>query len=181
MINSIWPQIKKSYGGGILTSVETDSGGVAKQLDTDVGIDFIQTDKNQVCHTYATRVQAVGKFWKTFTVRSEKTSGKRTEMEKRTNAITHNGTLPKYTCQGYVNNWNDNLFLGCAVIETEELFRIIQMYTNERGFCSLKKRINPQDGTAFVVVDYDCLKYKGARTLQIFDGKTANQLQFDLS
>ena len=52
-----------------MTSVETDSGGVAKQLDTDVGIDFIQTDKNHVCHTYATRVQ-IGKFWKTFTVRS---------------------------------------------------------------------------------------------------------------
>ena len=179
MVNSVWPQISEVYGGGFLTSVETDKGCIAKQLDADVGIDFIQTDRNHTTKSYATRMQQ-GRFWKTFTIRSIKTSGKRTEMHKRRNAIQYNGDLPKYTCHGYVNNWHDNSFLGCGVIETIELFKIIEMYTSKSGLCLLEKKINPQDGTEFVVVRYGDLRKKNARTLNVFDAKKDSQLSLQL-
>jgi len=177
MVNSVWPKIKDTYGGGILTSVETDRGHIAKQLDTDVGIDFIQTDKNHTTKSYATRMQQ-GRFWRTFTIRSIKSSGKRTEMHKRLNALHYNGDLPKYTCHGYVNNWHDNTFLGCGVIETMELFKIIEEYTSKSGLCLLDKKINPEDGTEFVVVRYADLKRKNAKTLNVFDAKKDSQLSF---
>ncbi|MFA5376470.1 MAG: hypothetical protein WC455_12060 [Dehalococcoidia bacterium] len=171
-IKSIWPAISLNVGGGNLIPVEdtTDNKDFMRTLDQEAGIDAWQVIKDKgVVRGIASRVQKIErnrdgiyKPFNSFTIRYRRTSGSKTEYEKRLYAITHKSSgnlFPGFTVQGYINADTGQL-ISAAIVKTFDLFKHI-----EQGIEGKDKdyiiQSNGSDGNEFIVVYWSKLVEAG--------------------
>jgi hypothetical protein len=150
----VWPRFAAALGGGSLVPVEsvTDSA-FAKLLDTQAGIDAWQVVGTGGLRGVASRVQWGGTCWDSWTVRTQRVSGARTERDK---LIDPDFTLirPSYHIQAYVDGRGGRL-LAAACIRTNDLVRMVL------GGLVGPERTNPVDGARFVPVWWDAAEQEG--------------------
>ena len=109
---------------GKIYSIENSSNEILILLDKLSGIDYIRQNENGL-QGIAARVQW-GKNWDTFTIRSKRHTGTKTELEKRLYAIENGYFYPAFTLQAYFDNRQTNNLLSIAVIKTIDLYNIYQ-------------------------------------------------------
>lgn len=119
-------------------------------MDKLSGIDLIRED-NHGLQGVAARVQ-FGSNFKTFTIRSKRKSGVKTELEKRFEQIKHGYFYPAFTLQAYFDCREKLNLQSIAIIKTVDLYSFIEtvpdkIYTQKSDnffkFCywrDLKKR-----------------------------------------
>jgi len=143
-----------------LLSTEGSDILICKWLDQYSGIDLIGK-KNDNLMTIASRIQW-DKNYKTFTIRYKRTSGAKTEYDKRIEAIEKGYLYPGWTLQAYMKGIFDNnelidenslKILGCAVVRTDELYRFI---TEEK---IIFHNTANHEGNEFIYVYWDHIKH----------------------
>lgn len=115
--------LPKLISGEILT-IESSENNVLIKLDRKSGVDYIREDETGL-QGIAARVQW-GNDWNTFTIRKERHTGTKTELEKRKEQIDKGYFYPAFTMQAYFNNREDNKLLSIAVIRTLDLYYFIE-------------------------------------------------------
>lgn len=149
-LTTVWPCISTKCGGGEIKPVEVLSDNkLAKDLDVLCGIDIWQTVGGEGCRGIASRVQFGDKDWGTFTVRSRRFSGAKTEYQKRLHAIQSGGRFiyPYITCHAYVTNFGE--LLNAYVATTKSIFEAI-----ESGNYEVRQTTNAE----FFAVDATCVE-----------------------
>lgn len=118
----VWPAIKASFKAKMI-SVEGDKSNVSRELDMSSGIDaYIKSE--QGIQSLASRVQRcdASRPWNTFTIRSARDIGGKTEIHKRVSSIKNNDSIyPMLTMQAYVSEI-DFSFASAAIVRTEHLY-----------------------------------------------------------
>jgi hypothetical protein len=162
-VNFAWPAVKDLCGGGTLELVEsTTAEGFQKQLDVLAGIDSWQLlDGRGYMRGIASRMQQSDNNWKTFTIRKSRSSGARTELEKRLEQIARaeEGALyPYLTVQGYVRHWTNGPLIGAAVVRTADLYKFVVEHEAD-----IKPLPNRADGNWFYPVGWGWLRHCGVK------------------
>lgn len=129
-VTHVWPAVAAWCGDGRLEMVEDSTArGLAKEFDTLAGIDAWQLlDDRGYMRGIASRVQAGDRNWRTFTIRSRRHNGSRTEFEKRLESIRDRragAIYPALTIQAYVRDFVRGPLLGAAVVRTLDLFEYL--------------------------------------------------------
>jgi len=170
-----------------LISTEDQETLICKWLDQYSGIDLIGK-KNDNLMTMACRIQW-DKNYKTFTIRYKRTSGAKTEYEKRIEAIEKGYLYPGWTMQAYMNGMFDNnnklidekslKILGCAVIRTDVLYKFI----NEEKI--IFHNTANHEGNEFIYVYWDHIKqlnsfWQYERNNKIYFAPKQIELKFEL-
>lgn len=112
---------------GRIHTIENQKNEVLMKIDIKSGIDYIREDENGL-QGIAARVQW-GNNWDTFTIRSERHTGTKTELEKRLHQIENGYFYPAFTIQAYFDNRQDNNLLSIAIIKTDDLY---DLYKSKR-------------------------------------------------
>lgn len=134
----VWPVISSWCGGGDCIDVEQGTTGVADNvislLDMRGGIDQLQILPDRAgLIGIASRIQWGQKSWDTFTVRESRCSGSRTELSKRSHALSHPGVLyPYWTVQAYLSHRDNGTLLSVALAYTHELIPYAQKHGTVR-------------------------------------------------
>ena len=115
--------LPKLISGKIYT-IECQDNEVLMLLDQKSGIDYIRENKKGL-QGIAARVQW-GKNWDTFTIRTQRHTGTKTEYKKRLEQIKNGYFYPAFTLQAYFNNRNENKLLSIAIIRTLRLYKFIE-------------------------------------------------------
>jgi hypothetical protein len=150
-----------SHIKGDLVNIETNDTQLANLFDQYSGIDAFQVVNKQL-RGVAIRVQW-GKAWDTFTIRFRRSSGARTEYEKRSEAIfSDKGYLyPYLTIQAYIDKRDDaQNILSCCVVKTLDLYKYIFV-----NMPNLKPRTCPE-GNEFLHIKFDDLSRAGAQLIR---------------
>lgn len=145
---------------GDLISIELENAKLSKMFDQYSGIDAFQLIDNKL-RSVALRMQKCqNRAWDTFTIRYKRSTGARTEYEKRTEAVfSDKGFMyPYLTIQAYYNDDTSSL-LSFGVVKTEDLYKYIVM-----NMPNIKKR-TVSDGNEMLVVSFKELKNKGVKIL----------------
>lgn len=153
-----------SHIKGDIVDIETSDSQLAKLFDQYSGIDAIQII-NQQLRAVAIRVQW-GNAWDTFTIRYKRSSGAKTEYQKRADAVlSDKGYLyPYLTIQAYLDKRGDSTkILSCGVVKTEDLYKF--MFKN---MPYLNKRVCPE-GNEFIYVSFGALIEHGAKIIVFGD------------
>jgi|GEM_PF-1190235 len=159
----VWPKGGLWIGNGELIHVEsiTDSE-FANRLDILGGIDAWQVIQNKGIRGIASRIQWYeDKYYRSLTIRAERTSGAETELPKRLRAIkTGNGWLyPEYTFQAYVTERRNGELIYICMARTTDLYEYVD-WRIRKGKLS-EKLYNPQDGNSFHPIWVEDLKAFG--------------------
>lgn len=99
-------------------------------LDVTCGIDYLVQD-NIGLRGLAVRIQ-FGDAYNTFTIRSERNTGTKTEEAKRKEQIEGDYIYPYFTLQAYFNSETSMDLTSIAVIKTKDLYK--ELETNENVF-----------------------------------------------
>jgi hypothetical protein len=131
-VQYVWPAVSAWCGIGRLEMVESSTArGLVRDFDTLAGIDAWQLlDHRGFMRGIASRVQEGDRNWRTFTVRSRRHNGARTEFEKRLEALRdrRSGAIyPALTIHGYVRDFESGPLLGAAVVRTIDLYEYLDM------------------------------------------------------
>ena len=119
---------------GEIISVEAQENEIKKLLDFEAGIDYLRKDKHGL-QGIAWRAQ-FNYTCNTFTIRTERESGNKTELEKRLYAIENEYIYPEFTIHAYFDNEiNLNLY-SVAIIKTVDLF---DFYKKNKGMFGIGK------------------------------------------
>jgi hypothetical protein len=109
---------------GEIISIEESNNSVLLLFDQYSGIDYLR--KNDIgLQGIASRIQ-FGKAWNTFTIRTERISGAKTEYVKRKEQIKEGYIYPYYTLQAYFDNRKDLNLLSICIIKTIDLYKEIE-------------------------------------------------------
>jgi hypothetical protein len=151
----VWPAIQHSQGG-VLISVEGDSGVASRQMDMTSGIDALIMGENGI-KTLANRVQRTSPSqpWNTFTIRAARITRAKTEYDKRKTALEDgDALLPSLTMQAYVSNI-DNRFISACTVRTRDLFEFIKEVPDKvkikRTFDAIFKVVRWRDLAAWMI------------------------------
>jgi len=106
---------------GKIIPVEAQDSDLKKLLDIEAGIDYFRKDKHGL-QGIAWRAQ-FEYTCNTFTIRTERESGNKTELEKRLYAIKNDYIYPEFTIQAYFDNIIDCNLYSIAIIKTVDLFK----------------------------------------------------------
>lgn len=146
----VWPVIGPMIGGGTIISVESLDSNLSMHLDVLAGIDALQV-YNGMIRGLATRVQ-YGTPWASFTLRHKRTSGARTELAKRLDAIRNpqDGIMyPAIQIQAYISSRTDGrLYHVCAAHTVD----ILEAYISGVEGIDYMHRINKSDDTIFAAI-----------------------------
>lgn len=115
---------------GTIISTENDNHPISILLDRFCGIDAFIQDEIGV-FGIAARIQAIEpdkKSFDTFTIRSQRSSGVKTEYQKRVESISNNYFYPTYTIQGFVKKDTQDI-ISCAAIKTIDLYDFIKQHS----------------------------------------------------
>jgi hypothetical protein len=138
-------------GGGELHAVEgATRAEFGHMLDVYAGIDSFRVVRGAGVQGIASRVQYTQQPFASFTVREKRTAGGETELAKRMRALKDRDGLwvvPAFTVQAYVERPRSGRLLYACCIRTPQLFDFIEQHPE-----LLERRLNPADGTQFVVV-----------------------------
>lgn len=116
---------------GEIHTIEQSQNEILIKIDTHSGIDYIRENEMGL-QGIAARVQW-GRAWNTFTIRSERHTGSKTELEKRIEAIRNGYFYPAFTMQAYFDNKTDLNCLSAAVIKATHLYKLYLKYPNLFG------------------------------------------------
>jgi len=136
---------------------------MAEKLDTIGGVDSWNIRQDDMIRGVASRVQWISKKeWTdtppdTFTIRKSLPSGRKTELQKRLEAIRNGGLYPHWTTQAYLDEQGGEL-LSLARVRTEDLIRYIDEGSESDGDYYVK---TPKGEASFFVVDWWRLKENG--------------------
>ena len=134
---------------GTIHSIEDKKDGTLILLDQKSGVDFLR--ENDVgLQGIAARVQW-GQNWRTFTIRKERYTGTKTELEKRLEQIEKGYIYPAFTLHAYFDNKDDNNCLGLAVVRTKNLYDFVLQNPD-------KIQENKSDNK-FLIVKWDDIGY----------------------
>ena len=190
-VDTVWPRIKDSMGGGSIVPVETVTDSeFARALDFLAGIDAWHVLHNNLgMRGIASRVQwgerngerAKGNFgewgYQTFTIRYSTANGGKTEWEKRIYAICAEPgevLFPYITSQAYLDTVGGR-FLSGAVINTQELITLAVAHTHEL------RPVAVRGGNQMLVIKWSTLAMDwGASTLTMISSADSGDL-FDLA
>lgn len=114
--------ILPSLVSGEVHSIEMVDNDILLMMDRHSGIDLIRVNEKGL-QGVAWRAQW-GRAFDTFTIRTKRHTGNRTELEKRLKAIEDGYFYPAYTIQAYFNNRVEHKCLSIAVVETRTLYRL---------------------------------------------------------
>jgi len=176
-----WPIVRNWLGGGELISVETVTDSkFTYQLDILAGIDAWQILQKKGIRGIASRVQWVTKNkwdkkpWKSFTQRASRTSGAKTELYKRLNAIkTKEGWLyPEYVVHSYSTQRRTGDLLYICMVRIIGLYSYIDYRIRNN---SLELLTNPVDGNLFTPIWVEDLQNFGIR---VYEWLPKEQLNF---
>lgn len=155
-VNDARPIIASLLNGGEIMPVEGSDDEVCKMLDLTCGTDYFQVYRESgLVWGIASRMQEIDtnrfkKPFNTFTVRKARTSGAKTEYEKRKHAIKNGGVYPFLTMQGYVDKQSKSL-MSLAIAKTTDIMDYV-----DKGFADVKHTGESQNGQAeFYVVHWD--------------------------
>lgn len=109
---------------GSLHNIEKSSNEILLWMDIYSGIDMIRKNKNGL-QGVACRVQ-FGPAYNTFTIRSARHTGAKTEFEKRTTQIEAGYFYPAFTLHAYFDDRIYMNLLSIAVIKTIDLYKAIR-------------------------------------------------------
>ena len=123
-----------SHLPGKIHVLEGDTHPLCRLLDITGGIDYLHESQHGLLRGIASRVQSGSRNWATFTIRKERSSGARTEYEKRCAAIAANALYPFFTVQSYFDTQGQ--LLGYAIVRTDQLFKVIQQGQCSENQCS---------------------------------------------
>lgn len=152
-LNIVWPAIEGRIRGGDLYPVEAIASinELARLIDTHSGIDWIQICGNgtKSLRGIASRVQWDVDY-RTFTIRTHRPSGAKTEYEKRSLEIKDGGgwLLPAITTQAYVSGGK---LLSYGIIKTKSLYGHID---NRGGPDSYNPIQNTDGSSSFIAVPW---------------------------
>lgn len=167
----VWPLVGPWCGGGVFTSVESESHVLAKDLDVLAGIDgFQKLPQKGVMRGIASRIQWTDKDWKTFTIRKNRGSGAETELKKRLYALAHLDKgffYPHLTIQAYITERRVGTLISVAVTRTTELIPYAYetwMNNEKKNSTAVREKLaKDEDGSLswFLAVDWDAYKRAG--------------------
>jgi hypothetical protein len=145
--NTVLPKL---ISGEIISIEKEESGSVLAMMDIHSGIDLVR--KNEIgLQGIAWRAQWE-KAYNTFTIRAERTTGTKTELEKRLEAIEKEYFYPAYTIQAYFDNDRDFNWLSVGIIRTRDLY---ETFIERPDLFS--ERTVKSDGNKFYVVNWNNL------------------------
>lgn len=141
-------------------SAEDSNHPALKAFDIYSGVDLVIKKKGHL-FGIASRMQT-GRY-NTFTIRKERHTGVKTELEKRKEAIKIGAIYPKWTMQGYYEKPNTITSLG--ICKTVDLYEFIDKYPD-----LVQRRYSDN---AFLVVKWSAMKAKGYK-LKVFKAPEDN-------
>lgn len=133
--------------GDEIKEIETSDNPILQLFDKYSGIDAVQITKDRQLRGVAIRVQ-YGHSWNTFTIRYRRSSGAKTEYEKRLEAIKNEKMYPQLTLQCYLSKGAEKV-ISAAWIKTKDLYRQI---VSKPQIC--KYRFAGEDGNQFLYVNW---------------------------
>lgn len=116
---------------GEIKSAETQNSELCKFVDCVFGMDYFRIKEGKV-EGIASRFQRVSeghKPFNTFTLRSERKTGARTEIEKRLSDLDNGAFRIKYVIHGYAlgeNTSNPFETVSIACVQAEDLIRVLE-------------------------------------------------------
>ena len=110
---------------GKIHSIENSNNEILIMMDRFSGIDYIRENEHGL-QGIAARVQWAERPYNTLTIRSERKTGSKTELEKRLFQIKNGYFYPAFTLQAYFDNKQDNNLLSIAAIKTKDLYNLFQ-------------------------------------------------------
>ena len=151
--------IESLLPGWKIVAIEGKDDEICRILDINCGIDYLLcSQKSSLAFGLASRVQYDHNY-RTFSIRSKRDSGAKTEYEKRKVAIAVNALIPIYTMQIYIE---DNQISGLAIAKTIDILEFI-----ERGYAIKMKTSPSKKGQAeFYVCEWDMMKSLGYTVLE---------------
>lgn len=164
------PIIAKLLNGGEVLRVEGEDNDVCKMLDQTCGTDYFQVYKGKnIVWGVASRFQRIPSGrdpYNTFTIRKERESGGKTELEKRKYAIEHNGVYPFLTLQAYYRDV-DGEIMSLGIAKTTDV-----MKAAESKMASERKTGEDKIGQAVFI----CVKWsdmiRNGMDVRIYEGKS---------
>lgn len=146
--NIVYPKIfELKFLTGHIKSIETyDHRELIKQFDLKAGMDAILINKNDI-QPISNRIQW-GCNYRTFTIRWKKLNEYKTEYDKFKYAIDNDGFLPTYMIQSYIINGK---LVSIGIAKLKDIMAMVNFKKYKR---------NKQDGTLFLIVNWDDLKGK---------------------
>lgn len=135
---------------------------MAEKLDTIGGVDSWNIRQDDMIRGVASRVQWISKKdWTdtppdTFTIRKSLPSGRKTEFQKRLEAIRNGGLYPHWTTQAYLDEPGGEL-LSVGRVRTEDLIRYIDDGEEGDEYHVKRRRENPD----FYIVNWWRLQEDG--------------------
>jgi hypothetical protein len=105
---------------GDIISIEESDNSVLLLFDKYSGIDYLRKD-NLGLQGIASRVQ-FGHPWNSFTIRTKRHTGSKTEYEKRIEQIKNGYIYPYFTLQAYFDNTTNLNLLSICIIRTIDLY-----------------------------------------------------------
>jgi hypothetical protein len=122
--NTILPKLIS----GDIISIEQQDNEILLMFDIYSGIDYIRKNEKGL-QGIASRVQ-FGKNWNSFTIRTQRHTGAKTEYEKRLEQIENGYFYPHFTMQAYFDNREDMNLLSICIIKTIDLYHEIENNPN---------------------------------------------------
>jgi len=166
-VDIVYPEIEDIFfkHGGLIPVESETSNEVSEILDRRAGIDFwyVSLESNDM-YGIANRVQWDGNKWNTFTVRKERSTGSKTEFEKRKNQVNRNVLYPKYTLQSYVE---EGKLLSSAIVNTSDLIEYVCKGSKDEEY-SVKSVRSRTGWETFYVVDWSKVDEFGCE-IEVFD------------
>lgn len=135
---------------GEIHCIESSKDFILMKLDAFCGVDYIRED-NIGLQGVAARVQWMGTSspYNTFTIRTDRHSGTKTELSKRVEQIENGYFYPAFTLQAYFDNRQDNNLLSIAVVRTMDLYSYLISNPDEL--------LHRESDNKFVAVNWDNL------------------------
>ena len=130
-----------------LISIEESGNETLIWFDRYAGIDWVGKNLDNQIIGVAVRIQWDINY-RTFTIRSKRHTGTKTELEKRKEAIRKGYIYPTYTLQAYFKKTNPPELLSACMVETKALYRFIKKYPdliNEKSSDNIFKIIKWKD------------------------------------
>lgn len=159
--NIVWPAIKDSIGGGMIVPTEGTPVQMFNAVDMLSGIDILQRLPSGAQRALASRVQWGDRAWRTFTIRSIRTSNAETELEKRLRTfLDESGLLPTKTIQAYLTERGGRLI--CAgVVDTKPLLKFVVQHLEQ-----LVRQARLTENAMFIWVPWDELRCADIEVLE---------------
>lgn len=122
-IHSIKDTVLPCLISGSIVSIENATNEILIWMDMYSGIDMVRKNGNGL-QGIASRVQ-FGHAYNTFTIRAQRRTGAKTELEKRLKAIAEGYFYPVFTMQAYFDDRISMKPISMAIIKTVDLYQAI--------------------------------------------------------